>query len=72
MTKYQVGVYNRFIRDKVRAGEEVDPEQAAWEDTRYFDIEAKSEEEARKKIRLDYTESKGFVIDCVDAYKFGG
>lgn len=72
MTTYLVGVYNRFIRDKVCAGEEVDPEQAAWEDTHYFDIEAKSEEQARKKIRLEYPKSKGFVIDCVDVYKFGG
>ena len=37
-----------------------------------FDIEAKSEEQARKKIRLEYPKSKGFVIDCVDVYKFGG
>jgi hypothetical protein len=72
MTTYQVGVYNRFIRDKVRAGEEVEPEQAAWEDTHYFDVEAKNEAEARKKISLEYKEAKGFVIDCVDVYKFGG
>ena len=50
MTTYQVGVYNRFIRDKVRAGDDVEPEQAAWEDTHYFDVEAKNEAEARKKI----------------------
>jgi hypothetical protein len=72
MTKYQVGVYNRFIRDKVRAGEEINPLLAAWEDTHYFDVEAKNEAEARKKISLEYKEAKGFVIDCVDAYKFGG
>lgn len=67
MTNYSVGIYNKYIRDKVRAGEDVDPVEAAWEETHYFDVEATSEEEARKKIGLEYKESKGFVIDCVDS-----
>jgi len=72
MTTYQVGVYNKLIRERIRNGDEVDPAEAKWEDVHYFDIEAENKEEARKKVSFEYKESKGFVIDCVDPYKYGG
>ena len=39
MQKYEVGVYNKFIRDKVREGERVKVDEAKWEEVHYFDIE---------------------------------
>ena len=69
MSVYQIGIYNRHIRDKVRSGDDVDPVEAEWENVHYFDIEAESEQQAKDKIRLEYKESKGFVIDFIDIYK---
>ena len=68
MPIYQIGIYNRFIRDKVRSGEDVGEEEAAWEDVHYFDVEAATEKDAKRLIQSEYKESKGFVIDCVDLY----
>ena len=68
MPIYQIGIYNRFIRDKIRSGEDVGEEEAAWEDIHYFDVEADNEQKAKRLIQSEYKESKGFVIDCVDLY----
>jgi|TARA_A100001518_G_C1224238_1_gene70827 hypothetical protein len=68
---YQVGIYNKRIRDNIRNGDDVDPAEAAWEEVHYFDIKAESEEDARKKAQFEHKPEKGFVIDCVDAYEFG-
>tara|TARA_R100001163_G_C4880575_1_gene78064 strand:+ start:282 stop:503 length:222 start_codon:yes stop_codon:yes gene_type:complete len=73
MTKtYEVGIYNKYIRDKVRNGDEVGAEESAWEETHYFDVEAESEAEAKKKIMFEYKPEKGFVIDCINVYRYGG
>ena len=69
MPIYQIGIYNRFIRDKVRSGEDVDEKEADWEDIHYFDVEADNEQKARRLIQSEYKESKGFVIDCIDLYR---
>ena len=69
MQKYEVGVYNKFIRDKVREGERVKVDEAKWEDVHYFDIEAKNEIEAEKKIRMEYSKLLGFEIDCINKYR---
>tara|TARA_B100000029_G_C16981840_1_gene743948 strand:+ start:282 stop:497 length:216 start_codon:yes stop_codon:yes gene_type:complete len=68
MHRYEIGIYNRYIRDKVRAGEDVGEKEAAWEEVHYFDIDAESEEHAEKIIRTEYPKSHGFEIDCVNRY----
>jgi hypothetical protein len=69
MKTYEVGVYNKYIRDKVRSGDDVGPAEAAWENIHYFDIEAENEADARRKILFEYKLEKGFVIDCINVYK---
>jgi len=67
--KYEIGIYNRVIREKVRDGETVGQEESKWEDVHYFDIEAKNEIEAEKKIRMEYSKLLGFEIDCINKYR---
>lgn len=69
MNTYMIGIHNKYIREKIRAGEKVDADEAPWEDTHYFDIEAESKEQAIRIVRIDHKESRGFVIDSVDIYK---
>jgi hypothetical protein len=69
MHTYEVGVYNRIIREKVRSGEVVGKKESKWEDVHYFDIEAKNEMEAEKKIRMEYSKLLGFEIECINKYR---
>tara|TARA_Y100000401_G_C8217829_1_gene171726 strand:- start:220 stop:429 length:210 start_codon:yes stop_codon:yes gene_type:complete len=69
MKTYEVGVYNKYIRERVRNGDDVDPAEAAWENIHYFDIKAENEADAKRKILFEYKPEKGFVIDCINVYK---
>ena len=68
MPEFQVGIYNKHIRARIRNGDAVQEGQETWEDINYFDITANSESHARELMRSQYKESQGFVIDCVDKY----
>ena len=68
MHLYEVGIYNRFIREKVRSGDDVGKEEAKWEEVHYFDIEAENQEQAEKKIRLEYSKLQGFEVDYIKKY----
>ena len=68
MNTYEVGIYNKLIRQKIQLGERVKKEEAKWEDVYYFDIEAENQEQAEKKIRLQYSKLQGFEVDYVKKY----
>tara|TARA_Y100000593_G_C4169528_1_gene266220 strand:- start:238 stop:453 length:216 start_codon:yes stop_codon:yes gene_type:complete len=68
MHLYEIGIYNRYIRDKLRAGEDVEGSQAAWEEVHYFDVDAEDEQQAERKIRVQYPKSQGFEIECINKY----
>ena len=56
MPEYQVGIYNKHIRARVRQGDPVPEGQETWEETNYFDITANSESHARELMRRQYKE----------------
>ncbi len=68
MSEYQVGIYNKYIRARMRQGDPVQEGQEIWEEVNYFDITAKSESQARELMRGQYKESQGFVIESIDKY----
>jgi len=70
MPIYQIGISNRFVRQKIENGETLTAEESVWEDTNYFDIEARDEEHAKRLIKASHKESHGFVIDCIDEYRY--
>ena len=69
MHLYEVGIYNRFIREKVRTGDDVGKEEAKWEEVHYFDIHAENEKGAKKIIREKYSKLLGFEIECITKYR---
>ena len=66
MANYEIGIYNKNIRDKLANGDRVEGEQAKWEEVHYFEIKADDKKQAIKIIRSDYPEIRGFVIECVN------
>ena len=67
---YEIGVYNKYVREKVRAGEEppvgLSP---AWENTSLFELNALSEEHAGALAEVNWPKVQGFVIDGI--FKIG-
>lgn len=65
--RYEVGVYNKWVRDKIRNGEDSPAGlEPAWEDVYYFEIEALSKENAKEKMEHQYPFAKGFIIESVE------
>jgi len=69
VAKYQVAIYNKWVRDRIRAGDDppkgIDP---AWEEVYYFDTEAINEEQAKEKMLHQYPTAQGFIIEGVEKY----
>ena len=68
MPEYQVAIYNKHIRARIRQGDPVEENMAFWEEVNYFDITANSGSQARNLMESQYKESQGFVIESVDKY----
>tara|TARA_R110000868_G_scaffold64149_2_gene193000 strand:+ start:166 stop:381 length:216 start_codon:yes stop_codon:yes gene_type:complete len=66
MDLYEVGIYNKYVRAKIRNAEEPPAGlEASWEDTNLFEIEAPNAKAAEESILLKYPARQGFVIDGV-------
>ncbi|MEQ8667472.1 MAG: hypothetical protein RIC16_17260 [Rhodospirillales bacterium] len=66
MPKYEIGVFNQIVRDRMKEGETHRFLKDEWAETHYFDVNASSEEAARRKITDRYSESEGYVIVSVE------
>ena len=66
MPKFEVGVFNQKVRDKMKEGETHRFLDEKWADTHYFDIHANSEEGARRKIQDRYAPHEGYVVVSVE------
>jgi hypothetical protein len=62
---YQVGIYNKEVRASVKDNESHNHYNELWATTRYQEIFADSEAEARSIARKKFPPEKGFVIDIV-------
>ena len=63
--KYEVGVYNRRVRQAVQMGEKVRGLDDSWADLQWVEVWAKSEAGARTKISQRFPPENGFVITDV-------
>ncbi len=63
MAKFEVAVYNAEVRQKVADGERHRRFTDDWADTRYIEIEADNEEQARALVEVMHPSVQGFVID---------
>ena len=63
--KFEVGVYNKEVRQLVKEGERHHYLTDDWADIHYLDVMADDEHGARVKIEARYPQDKGFVIEFV-------
>ena len=65
MAKFEVIVYNKAVREKVKEGERHRQFTDDWADLHYIEIDANTETNARERAESQYPSSKGFVIESV-------
>lgn len=69
MSNYEVGVFNKIVREKVRSGENWDNElgiSAEFENVLYYDVvNAASIEEVERRVEKQFPKELGYVLDFV-------
>lgn len=62
MALYEVEIYNELVKRAVNNGETSPQYSDEWADTRYIEVSARDEMDARRKILSKYPKDRGFVI----------
>ena len=69
MSNYEVGIYNKIVREKIRSGEEWNNDLGIsdeFENVLYFDIvNAASIEEVEQRVEKQFPSKLGFVLDFI-------
>ena len=69
MSNYEVGIYNKIVRQKIRSGEEWNNDLGIsdeFENVLYFDIvNAASIEEVEQRVEKQFPSKLGFVLDFI-------
>jgi hypothetical protein len=65
MKKFEIGIYNKKVRELVKIGERHKHLADSWADLHYIEIAAKDEADARAKADRRYPASEGYVIEGV-------
>ena len=69
MSNYEVGIYNKVVREKIRSGEEWNNDlgiSSDFENVLYFDIvNAASIEEVEQRVEKQFPSKLGFVLDFI-------
>jgi hypothetical protein len=63
--KFEVGIYNKVVRELVAKGERHRDLNDSWADMHYLEITARDEGDARTKIEARHPSEKGFVITSI-------
>tara|TARA_R110000822_G_scaffold153255_1_gene292699 strand:+ start:212 stop:427 length:216 start_codon:yes stop_codon:yes gene_type:complete len=69
---YEIGVYNKRVRDCIRRGDKWDNAMGisdSFEEVKYFEFQATSLEEAEKRAERDYPKRFGYVLDYIRTVK---
>ena len=67
MAKFEIGLYNEEVRQRLKEGLRHRDLADSWGDIHYFEIEAEDAEEAKQKISRRYPPNRGYVIESIDA-----
>jgi len=69
MSDYEIGVYNKKVRDTIRGGDDWDETlgiSSAFENTLYFPVRnAASIEEVERKAEASFPKSMGYVVEYI-------
>jgi|TARA_B110000285_G_C14531792_1_gene341104 hypothetical protein len=67
MDTYEYGVYNSYVRDAVRQGNNRPfGLSEEWENVLYFTVPASTPELAKKKAEARHSPVTGYVIECIN------
>lgn len=67
MAQYEYGVYNKYVRDAIRKGNDAPSYLSKdWENVYYFTIYASSKEMAQKKAEARHSPVTGFIIESLE------
>ena len=62
MPTFEIAVYNKAVRDKIKVGERHRELKDDWADTHYVEIEAEDIAAARRKAEGKFPRDRDFVI----------
>ena len=62
MAEFEIGVYNKEVRDLVSAGQSHHDLADSWADIHFIEIRATDRSKALTRVRGRYPENRGFVI----------
>jgi len=69
MSDYEVGVFNKVVREKIRSGEDWKNDlgiSEAFENVLYYDIvNAASIEEVERRVEKQFPKKLGYVLDFI-------
>lgn len=65
MTKFEVGIFNKEVREAVARGERHRNLSDNWADIYYVTIKAADQDAARQIARRKYPAQRGYVVDSI-------
>jgi len=72
MNLYEVGVFNKYVRDAVRQGNDLPFGMSSkWEDVLLFEYLAENESGAKKKSESEFAPTLGYVVDGINKIGIG-
>ena len=69
---YEVGVYNKRVRDCIRGGDDWKNDLGIskdFEEVLYFEFQAASIEEVERRVERDFPTALGYVLDYIKTVK---
>ena len=70
MAMFEITIYNKEVREKVKTGEHHSRFRDSWADFQYIEIDAPNEEQVRARVEEMHPSVQGFIID--DIRNIGG
>ena len=65
MPLFEVAIYNELVKRAMQNGERA-AYSDDWADTRYIEVSARDESDARRKVLVKYPKDKGFIIKGIN------
>jgi len=65
MPTFEIGVYNKEVRELTGMGEHHKNLSDSWENIHYIEVFATDEDEARRKAQSKYPREHGYIIEQV-------
>ena len=71
MPTFEIGIYNKEVRELISMGEHHKNLSDSWENIHYVEVFASDEDDARRKAQSKYPHEHGYVIEQVSRVDYG-